>query len=97
MCGRREAIDEQISGRVSAMARAKEIQLCTAGAGLLRLPQVLALIPVCRTVWYEGIQRGVHPRPQKLGLGQRISAWKSEDIERLVDGQRMVDGKWEVA
>lgn len=79
------------------MAKAEKTQLQTpiASAGLLRLPQVLSLIPVCRTVWYEGIQQGLYPRPQKLG--PRISAWRSADIQRLVAGERMVAGEWEGA
>lgn len=49
----------------------------------LRLPEVLALIPVSRATWYEGIKSGRFPMQVKLGA--RASAWRRSDIERLID------------
>jgi prophage regulatory protein len=40
-----------------------------------------AIIPVCRTVWYAGIKKGVYPKPVRLS--ERTTAWKSTDIEKL--------------
>lgn len=48
----------------------------------LRLTQVLAIVPVSRSTWYAGIQAGRYPAPVKLG--ERASAWRRSDIERLV-------------
>lgn len=48
----------------------------------LRLPEVLAIIPVSRATWYEGIKKGRFPAPVKLG--PRVSLWRRSDIERLV-------------
>lgn len=48
----------------------------------LRLPEVLAIIPVSRATWYEGIKKGRFPAPVKLG--SRVSLWRCSDIEQLV-------------
>jgi len=48
----------------------------------LILPEVLQIIPMSRTKWYEGIKRGVFPPPIKFG---RSSLWKREDIEMLIE------------
>ena len=51
--------------------------------GLLRLPQVLSIIPVSRSSWFAGIATGRYPSPVKLSA--RSVAWKSEQIQALVD------------
>ena len=60
--------------------------------GFLRLPQIVgdarafppvpALIPVSRRTWWAGVKSGRYPRPVKLG--PRITAWRMEDIRRLI-------------
>ena len=45
---------------------------------LLRLPQVLALIPVSRSAWWAGCKSGRYPKPVKLG--PRTTAWRAADI-----------------
>jgi predicted DNA-binding transcriptional regulator AlpA len=49
---------------------------------LLRLPEVLALVPVPRATWYAGLKNGRYPQP--VPLGPRCVAWKASDIQRLV-------------
>jgi len=49
---------------------------------LSRLPQVLALYPVSRSSWYQGIADGKYPKPVKLG--PRVSAWRKSEISRLI-------------
>ncbi len=51
--------------------------------GFLRLPQVLAIIPISKSVWWEGCKTGRFPKPVKLG--PRTTAWKAEDILALVE------------
>ncbi len=46
--------------------------------GFLRLPDILALIPVSRSTWWAGIKAGRFPKPVKLG--PKITAWRTEDI-----------------
>ena len=50
--------------------------------GFLRLPQVLALVPVSKSSWWEGCKSGRFPKPVKLG--PRTTAWRAEDITALV-------------
>ena len=50
---------------------------------LLRLPQVLALIPVSRSAWWAGCKSGRYPKPVKLG--QRTTAWRAADIAALLE------------
>jgi len=49
----------------------------------LRLPQVLKLIPVSKTAWHDGVRSGRYPKPIKLS--ERTSAWRCEDIRKLID------------
>lgn len=51
--------------------------------GFLRLPQVLAVIPVCKSTWWTGVKSGRYPSPVKLSA--RVTAWRCEDIRRLIE------------
>jgi predicted DNA-binding transcriptional regulator AlpA len=51
--------------------------------GFLRLPQVLKLIPVSKSTWWQGVKDGRFPKPVKLGA--RITAWRAEDIKLLIE------------
>ena len=51
--------------------------------GFLRLPQVLALIPVGRSTWWRGIQEGRFPKGIKLG--PRTTAWRVSDITAIIE------------
>lgn len=50
---------------------------------LLRLNEVLKLIPMSRSTFYAGIKAGIYPAPIKLGA--RISAWKTSEILPLLE------------
>ncbi len=55
-------------------------------AGFVRLSAILAPrgpIPVSRSTWWAGVKSGRYPRPVKLG--PRITAWRVEDIRRLIE------------
>ena len=54
-------------------------------AGLLRLPQVLAIVPVGKTTWWAGVKAGRYPKPIKISA--RCTAWRSSDIQRLLEGE----------
>jgi prophage regulatory protein len=58
--------------------------------GLLRLHQVLQVIPISKSTWYAGIKSGKYPEPIKLG--GKLSFWKAEDIWRLADAQASPSG-----
>lgn len=53
--------------------------------GLLRLPQVLQLIPVSASTWWAGCREGRFPKP--LHISKRVTVWKASDIQRLIDGE----------
>lgn len=51
--------------------------------GFLRLPQVLSVIPVSKSTWWSGVRSGRYPQPSR-SLGERITAWRAEDIHALI-------------
>jgi len=51
--------------------------------GFIRLPAVLAIIPICKSTFYAGIKQGRYPAPVKLS--ERTSAWRVEDIRNLIE------------
>ena len=51
--------------------------------GYMRLPAVLSVFPVSRSTWWAGISPGRFPKGVKLG--PRITAWKVEDIRKLIE------------
>jgi len=52
-------------------------------AGYVRLPVVLAVYPVSKSTWWEGVRNGRFPKPVKLT--RRTTAWRVEDIRRLIE------------
>jgi predicted DNA-binding transcriptional regulator AlpA len=50
--------------------------------GFLRLPQVLEVIPLGKSSWWEGVKSGRFPKPVKLSA--RCTAWRAEDIRNLI-------------
>jgi prophage regulatory protein len=54
--------------------------------GFVRLKHILAPagpIPVSKSTWWAGIKDGRFPKPIKLG--PRTTAWRVEDIRRLIE------------
>ena len=54
--------------------------------GYVRLANILAPagpLPIGRSTWWKGIQEGRYPKPVKLG--PRITAWRVEDILKLIE------------
>ncbi len=47
-------------------------------------PAIPALIPVSRSTWWAGVRSGRYPQPVR-SLGQRITAWRVEDVKALLD------------
>lgn len=50
--------------------------------GFVRLREVLTVIPVGKTCWWEGVKSGRFPKPVKLSI--RCTAWRAEDIHQLI-------------
>lgn len=58
--------------------------------GFLRLNQVLEVIPISKSSWWQGVKSGRFPKGVKLG--PRTTAWPVESIRALIaastkDGQ----------
>ena len=51
--------------------------------GFLRLPAILEIIPVGKSTWWEGVKSGRFPKGVKLGAN--TTAWRVEDIRKLMD------------
>lgn len=51
--------------------------------GFLRLADVLKLVPVCKTAWYNGVRSGDFPQP--VALGKRARGYRVEDVRALID------------
>lgn len=50
---------------------------------LLRLRQVLDIIPVSKATWWNGVYSGRYPQP--IMLGPKTACWKESDIRRLAE------------
>ena len=50
--------------------------------GFLRLADVLKLVPVCKTAWYNGVRSGDFPQP--VALGKRARGYRVEDVRALI-------------
>ena len=55
----------------------------TPATGFLRLPQILAIIPISKSAWWEGCRTGRFPKPVKLA--PRTTVWRAEDIAAFIN------------
>ena len=46
-------------------------------------PPIPCIIPVSKSTWWAGVRSGRYPKPTRA-LGQRITAWRVEDIRALI-------------
>jgi len=56
--------------------------------GFLRLHQILKLIPVGKSTWWDGVKSGRYPKAVKLS--PNCTAWRAEDISALM---RQISGQ----
>ena len=52
---------------------------------LLRLKEVLEVIPVSRATWYRGVWAGFYPHPEKHG---RSSLWRMSALQKVIRGNQ---------
>ncbi len=50
--------------------------------GFMRLHEVLKVFPVSKSTWWAGVKDGRYPKPIKLG--PKMTAWRVEDIRKLI-------------
>ncbi|WP_445425212.1 helix-turn-helix transcriptional regulator [Alishewanella sp. HL-SH06] len=53
---------------------------------LIRLPEVLKMVPVGKTTWYSMVNRNEAPAP--ISLGARAVAWDREEIESWIRAKK---------
>lgn len=58
--------------------------------GFVRLPQILHLIPIGKSTWWAGVKAGKYPKPVKIS--RRCTAWKVEDVRKLISSHDNVIG-----
>lgn len=59
--------------------------------GFVRLSQIIgdpkqnipAVFPIGKSAWWDGIKKGRYPQPVKLG--PRTTAWRAEEIHKLIE------------
>ena len=51
--------------------------------GFIRLKEILKIFPVGKSTWWNGVKSGRFPKSVKLG--ERITAWRVEDIRLLIE------------
>lgn len=59
--------------------------------GFIRISQIIgnpeagipAIMPVSKSTWWAGVKSGRYPQPVKLS--ERTTAWRVEDIRRLIE------------
>jgi len=51
--------------------------------GFMRAKQILALLPVSRSTWWEGVKTGRFPPPLRMP-GGKITFWRKRDILELL-------------
>jgi len=52
---------------------------------LLRIKQVLEIIPVSRSGWWAGVKEGRFPQPIKLS--KRVTCWRESSVRALAEGR----------
>jgi prophage regulatory protein len=58
------------------------IDITLPNTGYLRLPDVLLVIPIGKSTWWDWVAIGKAPKPVKLSV--RTSAWRVMDIRELI-------------
>jgi predicted DNA-binding transcriptional regulator AlpA len=80
--GQGSSVDSELEGGAMRTDEGKRI---IPNEGYMRLPEVLYVFPVSRSTWWAGINAGRFPKGVKLG--PRITAWKVEDIRKLIESR----------
>jgi prophage regulatory protein len=70
-----------------------ELKQTLPSTGFIRLPNIIGnpksnppiipLIPVSSSSWWNGIKKGIYPKPFKIG--PNTTAWRVEDIRKLIE------------
>lgn len=77
--------DEPTQNNLSKESKSKQKINHQYSDKLLRLIEVLDIIHVSKSTWWEGVKSGRFPKPIKLG--PRTTCWRKSDIDKLVNGE----------
>jgi prophage regulatory protein len=75
--------------RKGILSMSKSLQTVPLEARLLRLPQVLEIIPISKSTWWAGVASGKYPQPIKLG--PKITCWRLSDLKKLSENGAYFD------
>lgn len=78
------------TGENDGIKRARANPQLTDSDRLIRLPEVLALLPISKSSWWAGVKDGQFPRPVKLG--PRTTTWRLSDISALIERRSIQRG-----
>ena len=53
--------------------------------GFVRIPLILAVIPIGKSTWWAGVKSGRFPQPVRPSPFGRVAVWRAEDIRDLVN------------
>jgi len=51
--------------------------------GYVRVSQILQVLPIGRSTWWQGVKDGRFPQPVKIG--PRTTVWNVEDIRAVLE------------
>lgn len=52
--------------------------------GFVRLPQILAVIPIGKSTWWAGVRSGRYPQQVRPSPFGRVAVWRVDDIRALL-------------
>jgi prophage regulatory protein len=61
-------------------------------AAFVRLHTILKLLPISKSTWLTGVKSGYFPKPVRLG--KKITAWRVEDIRKLINSTENGGESW---
>lgn len=53
--------------------------------GFVRLPQILAVIPIGKSTWWAGVRSGRYPQPVRPSPFGRVTVWRVEEIHAFLE------------
>lgn len=81
---KRSSLPDGSPAVVSPPSVAPGLSLAPVSDRLLRLPEVLGIVPVSPSAWWEGVKQGRFPKGRKLS--PKITVWKLSEIHALIEG-----------
>mgnify|MGYP001335290225 CR=1 FL=1 len=81
---------EAMYAELKLLAKSANSKENKANEKLIRIKEVLQILPIGRSSFLAGVKQGVYPQPVKLGPS--MTCWKYSEILELVDGLAEYNG-----